>query len=424
MGRSGQLPRGSSAYRATPDRPWPSDEGCPILHVDMDAFFASVSTRERPDLADKPVVVAGGGVRGVVSSANYIAREYGVRSAMPASRARTLCPHAVFLEPEFEQYAAVSRDVMALFREMTPLVEPVSLDEAFLDVSGALRRLRSTPAQLGERLRARVFAAHRVSCSVGVGPSKFIAKLSSGLAKPDGMVVVPRGEVLDFLHPLPVSALWGVGEVTERKLRSYGMETVGDIAEIPLARLRKLVGNAAAEHLHTLASGVDERRVTPHNEEKSLGAETTFEYDYEDPDVLRRELLRLSGRVAAGLRRKGLRARTISIKVRYSDFRTITRAYTMHAATDSSREVYRHAERLLSTAVAPGPIRLLGVRTEGLGETEHEPTQLEFAAETEDSWREAEVAADKANERFGGAMVRPASLLSGGARRGNNRHDS
>lgn len=424
MGRSGELPRGASRYRVSADRPWPSDTGCPILHVDMDAFFAAVSLRTRPELVGKPVVVAGGGSRGVVSSANYPAREYGVHSAMPASRARALCPRAVFLEPEFEAYAEVSDSVMSLFRELTPMVEPVSLDEAFLDVSGALRRLRATPAQLGQRLRERVFAAHGVSCSVGVGPSKYIAKLSSGMAKPDGMVVVPRDEVLDFLHPLPVSALWGVGNVTAEKLRSFGIERIGQLAETPQRRLRGLVGNAAAEHLLQLASGVDPRAVTPESEEKSLGAESTFEYDYEDPDVLRRELLRLTGRVAASLRRKGLRARTVSIKVRYADFRTITRSFTMHESSDSSRELYGHAERLLRTSVAPGPLRLLGVRAEGLAETEHEPRQLSFEGESEDGWREAEVAADKANERFGSAAVRPASLLAEGALRGNKRHDS
>lgn len=424
MGRSGELPRGASAYRVTDDRPWPSDDGCPILHVDMDAFYAAVSLRTRPELVGKPAIVAGGGNRGVVLSANYPAREYGVGSAMPAVRARALCPHAVFLEPEFPAYAEVSQSVMGMFDELTPLVEPLSLDEAFLDVSGALRRLRSTPARLGAQLRARVWRAHGVSCSVGVGENKLLAKLSSGMAKPDGMVVVPRGAALDFLHPLPVSALWGVGEVTAGKLRSAGLETIADIAATQQRRLRKLVGAAVAEHLGALAEGHDPRPVVPDGEEKSIGAESTFEYDYEDPDVLRRELLRLAGRVARALRHKQLHARTVSIKVRYADFRTVTRAHTLHAPTDSSREVYRHAERLLRTAVAPGPLRLLGVRAEGLADAEREPQQLLLADESAEGWRDAEAAADEANDRFGTAAVRPASLLSAAAHKANKRHES
>ena len=226
MGRSGDLPRGLvDRYRAdeSDDTTWPDDTACPILHVDMDAFYASVEIRDRPELRDQPVVVGGIGPRGVVCSANYPARRFGVRSAMPTSRARRLCPQAVFLPPNFDVYREVSAGVMGIFRDLTPLVEPLSLDEAFLDVSGALRRTRLTPAKLGREIRVAVAREHRISCSVGVASTKFIAKLASGMAKPDGLLVIPRTETLAFLHPLPVSALWGVGARTAEQLARVGL---------------------------------------------------------------------------------------------------------------------------------------------------------------------------------------------------------
>ncbi|MGH8916729.1 MAG: DNA polymerase IV, partial [Actinomycetes bacterium] len=240
MGRSADLPRrGAAAGR-------PDDRGCTVLHVDMDAFYASVEIRMRPELAGRPVVVAGGsnpaGDRGVVLSASYAARTFGVRSAMPVARARRLCPEAEFVRPHFPHYAEVSRGVLALFREITPLVEPLSLDEAFLDVRGALRRLGMSPAGIGEWIRGQVYDAHRVTCSVGVAPNKFLAKLASGLAKPDGLLVVPADGVVEFLHPLPVSALWGVGQRTADGLHRLGCRTVADVATTPLPALRRAVG--------------------------------------------------------------------------------------------------------------------------------------------------------------------------------------
>jgi DNA polymerase-4 len=408
MGRSGDLPRGIvDRYRATPDG-WPDDTGCPILHVDMDAFYASVELRTRPELKDRPVVVAGGSVRGVVLAANYPARTFGVHSAMPAARARRLCPHAVFLPPNPDKYQEVSRAVMAAFRELTPLVEPLSLDEAFLDVGGALKRLRMTPARIGAELRRRVQAEHEVTCSVGVAPTKFVAKLASGLAKPDGMVVVPRGETLNFLHPLPVSALWGVGQRTAERLTSVGLHKVGDVAATPLTRLRRTLGNAAAEHLYALANGHDDRAVEPELVQVSLGAEETFEVDQDDRAVVRRELLRLSERTAASLRKRGLRGRTVSIKVRFGDFTTITRSRTLPVATDVTQLIYRTAGQLLDEQTPPGAIRLIGVRVEQLGDDGAEQLTLDAP---ERGWREADQAADVARGRFGHAAVRPASLL-------------
>ncbi|MBP2477229.1 DNA polymerase-4 [Crossiella equi] len=410
MGRSGDLPRGLVERYKARDGVWPDDTGCPILHVDMDAFYASAEIRERPELKDVPVVVGGTGNRGVVSSANYLARTFGVRSAMPTTRARALCPKAVFIPPNFELYQSVSAGVMAIFREFTPLVEPLSLDEAFLDVRGALRRLRMTPGRIGEEIRARVEEAHQVTCSVGVGPTKFVAKLASGLCKPDGMLVVPKDEVLPFLRPLPVSALWGVGKRTEEKLVGRGLHTVADLAAMPLPRLRKIVGVTQADHLHTLAQGHDSRAVVPESPEKSIGAEETFEVDHHDHEVLRRELLRLSERTATSLRGRGLRGRTVSIKVRYADFSTITRSRTLPLPTDVTQEIYRTACDLLANQTPPGAIRLIGVRVEQLDDHGGAGDQLTFD-EPERGWREADQAADAARARFGGAAVKPASLL-------------
>ncbi|MGW5050070.1 DNA polymerase IV [Actinokineospora sp. NPDC004072] len=410
MGRSGDLPRGLvERYRAG-DGGWPDDAGCPILHVDMDAFYASVEIRERPELAGRPVVVGGVGPRGVVSSANYLAREFGVRSAMPTAHARRLCPHAVFLPPTFELYRAVSAGVLAIFRDITPLVEPLSLDEAFLDVGGALRRLRSTPAGIGAEIRRKVLAEHGISCSVGVGPTKFVAKLASGLAKPDGMLVVPKDEIEAFLHPLPVSALWGVGKATAQRLASIGLERVADVAETPLPRLRRAVGAATAEHLHALARGLDSRPVVPESPEKSIGAEATFDVDHHDRILLARELLRLSEKTAATLRSRGLSGRTVSIKVRYADFTTITRSRTLPTPTDITQEIYRTAVRLLTTHAPPGPIRLIGVRMEQLAPADQGQLTLDTP---ENGWREADQAADQARSKYGHTAIRPASLLGG-----------
>lgn len=409
MGKKPGLPPGYERFRVT-EQNTPDDTGCGLLHVDMDAFFAAVELRTRPELADKPVIVAGSGPRSVVTSANYPAREFGVRAAMPAAVARRLCPNAVFIPPSHGLYGEVSRGVMAIFRELTPLVEPMSLDEAFLDVSGALRRLDATPVGLAQLIRRRVHAEHGITCSVGVAGVKFVAKLASGMAKPDGVLVVPAGQTLTFLHPLPVAALWGVGRRTEENLRQLGFSTIAQVAAAPLNRWRRAVGTAAAEHLHALANGRDERGVVVNAPDKSIGAEHTFDTDQRDPRVLERELLRLSERVAAALRARHLRGRTVSIKVRFPDFRTITRARTLAAATDVARVVHTTALALLTEAAADAEIRLLGVRVDGLT-SDDEPEQLSFEA-GEPRWRDAEIAADVARSKFGAAAVRPASLLS------------
>ncbi len=404
------------------------DTGCHILHVDMDAFYASVEVRDRPELAGAPVIVGSPAGRSVVLSATYPARAFGVRSAMPMARARRLCPQAVIIPPRRGLYAAVSREVMAIFRAVTPEVEPLALDEAFLDVSGALRRL-GPPAGIGELIRARIRAQQGITCSVGVATCKFIAKLASIQCKPDGLLVIPADGVLEFLHPLPVSALWGVGERTGRVLAGLGLRTVADIAHAPQAALERGLGRAAGAHLAALAWGRDDRRVVPGMAEKSIGAEETFDVDVDDPDVLRRELLRLSGRTARSLRASGCAARTIVVKLRLADFTTITRSRTLPEPTDVTQQVYATACMLYAAAGldARARLRLVGVRATGLVPAAAAESQLALG-ERPDSWREAERAVDRIAGRFGTDAVRPAALVDGnqagpGDRRGQEAHE-
>src|SRR5690349_13653662 len=380
-----------------------------MLHVDMDAFYASVEVRRRPELEGRPVIVGGAGPRGVVSSASYEARVFGVRSAMPGGRARRLCPQAVFLPPDFTAYTAASRAVMAIFRDMTPLVEPLSLDEAFLDVSGATRLL-GRPAEIAATIRRRVLDEERLTCSVGVAPTKFVAKLASTRAKPDGLAVVPADRVLDYLHPLPVDALWGVGERSAETLRRLGLARIRDLAQAPIGMLRSALGDAAATHLHELAWGRDPRPVVPEQVEKSIGAETTFDVDVADPDEIRRTLLALAGKTAGRLRQAGQVGRTVVIKIRLADFRTLNRSRTLPVPTDVTREIFETAWALFE-ALRPGDrIRLVGVRVEGLAPVGGSPRQLTLG-ERDRGWRDAERAADAAAARFGRGAVRPASLL-------------
>ena len=386
------------------------DSGCTILHVDMDAFYASVSLRNHPELQGTPVIVGGGGTRGVVLSATYEARALGVHSAMPMSRARRIAPQAVILEPDHRMYAQVSRNVMALFISITPLVEPLSLDEAFLDVSGALRRL-GAPAAIGELIRARVHDEQQITCSVGVATTKFVAKLASTRAKPDGMLIVPAGKVIEFLHPLPVGALWGVGERTEEQLTRLGLRTVADLANTPVSTLKRALGPAAGQHLHDLSWGRDDRSVTPHEPDKSMGNETTFPHDIDDPEVIHAYLLQLSDQVAGRLRSAGYVGRTIALKIRFSDFSTISRSRTLSHPTDVGKEIYDTARGLYDAlGLQRVRIRLVGIRVEGLAGAEGAPAQL-LLGEPEHGRRDAEVAIDGLRVRFGDAAVRSARLV-------------
>ena len=387
--------------------------GCHLLHVDMDAFYASVMIRDRPDLAEVPVIV-GGGHRGVVLSANYLARDYGIHSAMPMTRARRTCPQAVVIAPDYDVFSTVSSSVMETFRQVTPLVEVTSLDEAFLDVSGAVRRLGS-PLDVAEMIRARVHDEQRITCSVGVAGSVSVAKLASRRAKPDEVVVVPPERVTSFLHPLDVGELWGVGEKTAEMLHRLGLNSVGDLAHTPLCTLQRAVGVALGSQLHGLAWGSDRRTITPRRgteePDKSMGADETFARDTDDRELILREVLRLSAKVASRMRTAQVAGRTITLRVRFSDFTTITRSRTLPEATDVTQEIHQSATRIYDAlGLQRARVRLVGVRVEGLMPREGVHRQL-VLGEREHGWAEADRAVDRATTRFGAAAVRPASLL-------------
>ncbi len=376
----------------------------------MDAFYASVEVRDRPELAGRPVIVGGLSGRSVVLSATYEARAFGVRSAMPMSRARRLCPQATVIPPRHGLYGAVSKEVMAIFRAVTPLVEPLSLDEAFLDVSGAIRLL-GRPVGIGQLIRQQVAEQQQITCSVGIAANKFLAKLASVHCKPDGLEVIPAGGALEFLRPLPISALWGVGERTGQALARLGLRTVGDLAATPLESLEREIGKAAAAHLTALASGRDNRDVESSVGEKSVGSEETFEVDVSDPVVVRRELLRLSRRTAGSLRSSGHAARTIVVKLRKADFTTITRSKTLPEPTSETQRIYATACALYAASGLSDRtrLRLVGVRASGLVPAAAAATQLTLGGQG--SWRDAESALDKIIGRFGPDAVRPATLV-------------
>jgi DNA polymerase-4 len=408
VGRSADLPRTAGRFDG-------DDAGCTMLHVDMDAFFASVEIKKRPELRGLPVVV-GGGQRGVVAAASYEARRYGVRSAMSMSQALRRCPNAVVLPPDRGAYAAASAQVMAILRDVTPLVEPLSLDEAFLDVSGATR-LHGRPGVIAEAIRARIAERLELTCSVGVAPTKFVAKLASARCKPDGMLVVPAARVLDFLHPLPVTALWGVGARTAEELHRLGVRTVGDLAAMPLDTLRRAVGGSSAEHLSALAHGIDPRPVDPDEVEKSISADRTLDEDLTTETDVLHELLRLAEEVGRRVRARGFAARTVGIKIRYADFRTVTRVRTLPSWTASTGEIYETAVDLYRGLGLDRPrIRLVGVKCEGLREIDSvaEQLTLDMGADQPDAppRSRADHAADAARARFGTAAVRPGSLLA------------
>ncbi|MHA3684639.1 DNA polymerase IV [Leucobacter sp. HY1908] len=381
-----------------------------ILHVDMDAFFVSVELLERPDLVGKPVAAAHDTARSVVSSASYEARRFGVRSAMPVARAKQLCPQLIFVPPVFEKYRAASREVMRIFHEFTPLVEPLSIDEAFLDVAGSTR-LFGTPAEIARQLRERIRSELGLPASVGLAGTKFIAKLASQRAKPDGVLEIAPARTLEFLHPLPVSAMWGVGQATARSLTARAIHTVADLANEPIDSLRRIVGAASAEKLHELAHGRDLRGVETERTEKSIGHEETFEFDEPDGEVLRRELLRLSTRVGERLRARGMTTRTVAIKLRWSSFETITRSRTLSEPTSATQRIYLTARELFEEAWSEGRrVRLIGVRAEQLGEANGG-----FAGlwDDDEDLNAVDQAVDSVREKFGAAGLAPASLLKG-----------
>lgn len=392
-------------------RSWGEDDsGSPILHVDMDAFFASVELIDRPGLRGRPVIV-GGRERGVVLAATYEARSCGVHSAMPMSRARALCPQAVVIPPDHARYVAVSRQVMAILGDVTPVLEQVSIDEAFLDVSGARRRV-GPPLMIAGMLRERIRDEVALPASVGIASTMFVAKIASQRAKPDGVLLVPATSTVEFLHALPVTALWGVGSSTAQRCRDWGLVTVGDLARTPVDVLRSQLGSAAGARLHDLAWGRDPRPVTPVRREKSISAEHTFAEDTADLAELVRTTLHQSHRCAARLRSAGLLARGVSIKVRYSDFTTLTRAARLEQPTDVGHEIFLAVrERLASLPVPAGGLRLIGVKVDDLTDAAGAPVQPMLGQDDEE-WRTVEVVMDDLARRFGAGTVSAASLLS------------
>jgi len=388
--------------------------GPPILHVDMDAFYASVEVVKDPTLRGKPVVVGGQGGRGVVTSASYEAREFGVTSAMPMIRARRLCPHAVYLPNDPDAYLSFSRRIRDVFTSVTPLVEPLSLDEAFLDVAGSVK-LFGDPPQIGRLVKERILELG-LTCTVGVAPNKFLAKLASTIAKPDGFLVVQQQEVESFLYPLPLTALWGVGQQTGDALRKLGLRTVGDVARLPKRTLERAIGDALGGHLHALAHGRDDRAVVPDEPAKSVGSEETFARDIDASEEVLRELLRLSDKTAGRLRSKSLCGRTVTIKVRFSNFKTITRSRTLEHEVDTPFEIYDVARELYLRLDPQRPrIRLLGVSVSGVapGPPKRQLDLLEgsdgkVAAERRSR---ATDAIDDIRHRFGINAVTHASLL-------------
>ena len=382
----------------------------PILHVDMDAFYASVEVVKDPSLKGKPLIVGGQGGRGVVTSASYEARAFGVHSAMPMVRAIRLCPHAELRSNDFTSYLEYSKLIREVFLSFTPLVEPLSLDEAFLDVAGSVK-IFGAPVEIGRQVKDRI-ADLGLACTVGVAPNKFLAKLASDAAKPDGLLVVQADRVNEFLHPLPVKALWGVGARTAEVLSRLGLRTVADIAQMPVRTLERAVGESLGRHLHNLAHGIDERRVTPSEAAKSVGSEETFSRDLDETGEILREILRLADRTGGRLRSNGLSGRTVTLKVRFSNFSTITRSKTLDHDVNTTSEIFDVARALYLKLDPQRPrIRLLGVSVTGLA-TGRPLRQLELGgAGSGPGWDEASKAVDDLRRRFGDDSVGLATLL-------------
>ncbi len=447
--RSGPVPGTGAGPTSPVDRSAP---GRVILHVDMDAFFASVEVLDDPSLAGRPVIVGGSGSRGVVAACTYEARMFGVHSAMPSSVARRLCPHAVFVDGRFHRYMEESRKLHEIFESVTPLVEGISLDEAFLDVTGSRQLLGDGPG-IAALIRRRVADELNLTCSVGVGRSKLMAKLASKAAKPiadrggiapgAGVVVVPPDGELQFLHPLPVRALWGVGPVTGRRLEALGITTVGDIAALGPGVLERYLGASQGAHLAELSRGHDPRPVVPEQAAKSIGHEETFGTDIWDLAELHEHLVRMVDASATALRRAQLAARTVNIKVKFADFTLLTRSHTMQTPIDASPAVAAVAGALLDTVDLKMGVRLLGVSLSGFGRQET-GTQLsldlgsfgsgpddgvgsgpatsleaaelldrahEEAERIQHSWGSVTTAVDAIRARYGGSSVGPASLV-------------
>jgi DNA polymerase-4 len=382
-----------------------------ILHVDMDAFYASVEERDNPSLVGKPLIVGGSAEgRGVVAAANYAARKFGVHSAMSAARAVRLCPHAVFLKPRIDYYASVSRQIREIFEQFTPLVEPLSLDEAFLDVTGS-ESLFGSSAEIGRQIKQRIRAELELVASVGVASNKFVAKIASDLKKPDGFVVVAADAVQGFLDPLPVGRIWGVGKVTGHVFERLGVRTIGQLRQLPLERLNDLFGSSG-EHYWRLAHGIDDRRVVPDREAKSISSETTFPEDIADIEVLRAWLVELVEQVARRLRRHDLHGRSVELKVRFADFKTITRSLTLPGPTNITHELLGAGVELLTQRLPSRhlPVRLLGFGVSKLTGDDKSQQQL-FDRPRRERHQEVDRVTDQITARFGKSAIRRGARL-------------
>ncbi len=378
-----------------------------IIHVDMDAFYASIEQRDDPELRGKPVVVgAAPNARGVVSAASYEAREFGVHSAMPSSQAKRLCPNAIFVPVRMSRYSEVSRQVMAILGDYTPLVEQVSVDEAFLDVTGSIRLFGPAP-EIGRMIQQRIRQELGLGASVGVAPNKFLAKVASDLDKPNGLVVVESGAEQQFLRHLPISRLWGVGKATEERLRKLGIRTIGRLGEYPRSLLVGQFG-VAGGHLHDLAHGIDDRPVVTETEAKSVSSEHTYQEDTRDPDVMERTLMQLSEDVGRRLRKSPVRGRTVQLKLRFGDFTTITRRQTLPQPTDADDVIYHTALRLLrQVPLEARKVRLLGVGVSNFGDT----IQATLFDETDISHSHLDDTVDAIRRRFGRDTIKRGRLV-------------
>ena len=386
----------------------------PILHLDMDAFYAAVEMRDDARLRGRPVLVGGRGGRGVVASASYEARAFGVGSAMPMGEALRRCPGAVVVAPRFDRYSAVSRQLHEILRSVTPLVEPLALDEAFLDVGGSVRLL-GPPVEIAAHLRHHIAAELHLPASVGVAPNKFLAKLCSRKAKPDGLLHLPAARAEEFVAALAVSELWGVGEQTAARLERAGVLWVRDLLTMDPAALARLVGGATADKLLTLARGRDVRRVQPHVDAKGLSAEQTFERDLVTAGQLHRALLELSERLGRRLRHNDIRARTVTLKLRHASFQTVTRAHTLSTPTDEATEMFAVVTDLLGTVWSePTPVRLLGVAASRLVASDR-GVQLDLLGTTR--WSAAERVADQVRAQFGDVALTRGALLGDTSRK-------
>lgn len=383
-----------------------------ILHVDMDAFYASVEQRDNPELRGKPIIVGGSPQsRGVVSAASYEVRPYGVRSAMPTAKALRLCPHAILVHPRMNRYAEVSAVIFAIFSRVTPLVQSVSLDEAFLDVT-ACQRLHGDPVTIAKRIRASIKKETGLTASVGVASCRFVAKIASDLDKPDGLTIIPEKEMLDRLAPLPVAKIWGVGPVTNRRLAALGIETIGQLREWPVEALEAELGQTGVD-LYSLSHGSDDSPVVSEEDEKSVSHETTFSTDILDMEYLESTLREQADKVSTRLRKYGLAGRVVFIKLRYLDFTTVTRRKTLPSSTNLSDIIFREARALIIERTETGkrPVRLIGVGVAGFGEPKSRQGDLfSIAADNTEKIDRLERTVDTIREKLGKSAIQRASI--------------